>query len=107
MFNRVLEMRPKSPGQELRFESAAHAVHMFERSKLACKVVSAIALALVLARLALPVTFGGLGEAPFSLTSVVGIAAFAVLMSLVNLWSARVHRDEATDRYATYVATNK
>ena len=107
MFNNVLEMRPKSPGQELRFESAAHAIHMFERAKLACKIVGAFALALVLARLALPAAFGGLGQDPVSVASVVAIALFAVLLSMINLWSARVHRDEASDRYTTYVATSK
>ena len=105
MASNVLGTRPKSSAEELRFDSAAPCRAQFERSKLICKVVAPAAVALVLVRLAIPTNFAPLGETLFSLTSVVGVSAFAVLASLANFWSSRVHRDECCDRYARYIGS--
>jgi hypothetical protein len=107
MVSDVLRTRPNSPAEELRFESAEHAERMFERSKLVSKIVVAVALALVLIRLALPTFFVPLGESLSSLTSIVGIAVFAVFLALASYWSSRVHRDESCDRYARYIRSKR
>ena len=107
MVSDILGTRPKSAAEELRLESADRAEHLFERSKLVCKIVVPVALALVLTRLALPAAFKFFGETPVSLISIVGISAFALLVSLANFWSGRVHRDEARDRYANYASSKR
>ncbi|HEV3136397.1 MAG TPA: hypothetical protein VGZ26_00810 [Pirellulales bacterium] len=105
MVTDVLQSRPKSAHEELRFESAQRAAHLYERAKLVCKIVIVAAVALLLTSAAASTILGPQGDTVLSLPAVSFVCVVGLLFTFAYVWSSRVHRDTCCDTYAKYVGS--
>lgn len=107
MVTDVLKIRPKSAHEELRFESAQRAEHLYERSKRVRKIVIVAAVALLLVSAAARTIVGPQGDTILSLPAVCFFSVAGLLFTFAYVWSSRVHRDICCDTYAKYVGSKR
>jgi len=101
----VLQTLPKTAHEELRFESAQRAEHLYERAKLVRSIVVVAAVAFLLMIAAVPTIVGPQGDAAISLSAVSFFCLVGLLISFAHVWSSRVHRDVCCDTYARYIGS--
>jgi hypothetical protein len=107
MVTDVLQTLPKTPHEELRFESAQRAEHLYERAKLVRKIVIVAAVTLLLIIAAAPAIVGPQGETVLSLPAVSFFCVVGLLFTFAYVWSSRVHRDLCCDTYAKYIGSKR
>ena len=107
MVTDVLQIPPKSSHDELRFESAQRAAHLYERAKAVRKIVIVAAVALLLIIAAASTIAGPQSDAVLNLPAATFFCLVGLLFTFAYVSSSRVHRDACCDTYAKYVGSQR
>lgn len=107
MVTDVLQIPPKSPHEELRFESAQRAAHLYERAKVVRKIVIVVAVTLLLIIAAASTIADPQGDSVLSLPVATFLCLVGLLFTFAYVSSSRVHRDACCDTYAKYVGLQR